>query len=170
MSNRDIIAHMRFFLGLILLVVMVIAVVYGIPKDWKQQGIALLGRAKVIPVAIQEKIESVILTPAEKREKVIKAIENNLSELKSGTNTDNSAIVAKLENLLMELKSQNKDSPSVINTVINRVIDQVLPSAAPAPASQENKTAVSAPVPNNSNNSSTNCPTTSTLRALESFL
>lgn len=124
---------MKLLFSLFLAGVVVLLVLYGIPADLKDRGLALFGRAKIIPLEIQNEIESFILTPEEKREKLINQIQNNLTQLKSvptnnaDTITTTTEIIKETERIIVELREQNNDKPGVVDRVVQTVINQVLP-------------------------------------------
>ena len=59
---------------------------YLLPATFKEKGLALLSAA--IPESVQEKIEPIIFTPVERREKLIAKLENNVSRLKKSATSD----------------------------------------------------------------------------------
>jgi|SRR3989344_500343 len=117
---------------------------YLLPADIKEKGLGLL--KSFMPEAVEEKLESFVYTPIERREKLIAKLENNVSRLKKSV--DNAAfpetqneltfIIAETENIISKIKEANAEQ-GPINKVTTAVIKKAADVFSP-PSDQTNPT------------------------------
>jgi len=113
----------KLLLNLIVLVVLILIAFYFLPDHIKLNQIEKL--AKFVPESIQEKAEDFLLTPAERREKLIRDLEEKLAILKTAVNPEAAELIPLMEEALVKLKEEN-DELSFAEIAKEKLIEQFL--------------------------------------------
>ena len=99
-------------------------VFYLLPTSTKEK--ALISLAGIIPEELKDKTESLILTPEEKRGRIIKKLETKIAGIKKlSTDKNLVAAIEESEKLIQELKTKNEEA-SLTNTVTAKLIEKLI--------------------------------------------
>ena len=118
---------------------------YLLPADIKEKGLGLL--KSFMPEIVEEKLEPLIYTPVERREKLINKLEDNITRLKYSLNSDVSPIkvqeelntvITETEKIISKIKEANAEQ-GPINKVTTAVIKKAADVFSP-PSDQTNPT------------------------------
>jgi len=128
------------FLTVIISVILAIAVLllifYFLPTETKLKTLqAVTG---IVPETIKKQVEELVLTPPEKRAKILTELKNNLANAQNiiaekitdavkpeEAKNKLAAIIKKAEDLIQELESRNEDA-SVTNVITSKLADKLI--------------------------------------------
>ncbi len=113
----------KLLLNLVILVVIVVAVFYFLPRNFKISQLEKI--ADFVPESIKEKAEDFLLTPAEKREKIILSLEAQLKILEGAVDPEAKEVIPAMEALIQKLKEEN-DELSFAEIAKEKLIEQLL--------------------------------------------
>ncbi len=114
----------KWLVSLIAIIVAIGIVLYLLPRDTKLTIAEKL--THVVPASVKEKTEDLLLTPPEKREKVIRKLAANLSELKKNSTAANApALITDSETLLNQLEEKNK-AQSVGEIIESKLVEKFI--------------------------------------------
>ena len=143
----------RAIFQILIAIALGITVFYLLPADIKEKAIGLLKYA--LPDTVEEKIESLIYTPVERREKLIDKLEDKMTRLKNivaakpqiSTVTEEIASTLKeTEDIIAKIKEANEEQGPV-----NKVTAAITKKAAEILIPSDNAPENAAPSSNNSN-------------------
>lgn len=129
---------MRIISSLLITIIVIVAAYYLNPFGLKQKAADSISELGFIPDDIKTKIEGVLLSPKERRERLITKLENNLANLKTSLASSQSStngieaqissnaitIIEESEKLLQEIKESNED-PGLVNTAATKIIEEI---------------------------------------------
>ncbi len=100
------------------------AIIYFLPHEIK---ISVLEKFKAFaPEALKAKAEEILLTPPEKRAKIISDLESKLESLsKLNPAGETNGLIEESQSLIEELKSKNKDA-SITEILTNKLADKLI--------------------------------------------
>lgn len=109
-----------------------IAIIYFLPSETKINALEQL--TDFVPESVKEKVDDLLLTPPEKRAKILEKLEKNLADAETAL-ADNavsateaktlSETIASAEKQLEELKTKNNDA-SLTSIVTTKLVEQLL--------------------------------------------
>lgn len=126
---------MRLLVAVIGLILIVAAFVVLAPTEIKQKTADIIGDLEFLPQSLRDKAEGILLTPAQRREKLIEKLETNLDNLddlfsdQSKYSIENlssvvKAIIQESKNLLIKIQEINTD-PGPITAATNKIIEEI---------------------------------------------
>jgi len=119
---------MRILAWLVSVAVIGGAVFYFLPREWKLKGVGLI--TDVVPKGIKDKTEDFLLSPPEKRDKLLGNLKDNLDKLQvNQQSSDTPKILQDSEALLQKLKDQNNEL-SLTELIKTKLVDQLLGNGA----------------------------------------
>lgn len=130
--------RVRFIIYFIASVLVILIAFYIAPPDVKEKAAASIEALDFLPESVKEKAEALLLTPPQRRIRLIQKLEENLGSLKSivqrqidqgtaalGTVVDDPLVlVENAEKIIEKIKKTNQD-PGVINTAASKVIEEL---------------------------------------------
>jgi hypothetical protein len=120
----------KLLLNLVVFVIFVLVVIYFLPRNLKMSQLERL--ADFVPESIKEKAEDFLLTPAEKREKIILTLEAQLTVLENAVNPEAKEIIPTMRALIEKLKAEN-DELSFAEIAKEKLVEQFLKQEKTAP-------------------------------------
>lgn len=114
----------KFLASLILFIALMAVIFYFLPSDLKVSGLEKL--TGLIPETVKAKAEELLLTPSEKRAKLISQLENSLENLKNSKTAENvEAFIENSKNTLAELKEKSEET-SIKEIITAKIADKLL--------------------------------------------
>jgi hypothetical protein len=99
-------------------------IIYFLPANIKVDGLTKI--TGIVPDAVKAKAEELILTPPEKRGKLIAELENNITALKQGGSMqETGTMIEESEKIIAELKEKNEET-SLTEIVKVKLVEQLL--------------------------------------------
>ena len=113
----------KLLLNLVVFVIFVLVVIYFLPRNLKISQLERL--ADFVPESVKEKAENFLLTPAEKREKIILSLDAQLTALESAIDPEAKEIIPAMQALIEKLKAENNEL-SFTEIAKEKLIEQFL--------------------------------------------
>lgn len=122
---------LKFLVSLIVLILIAFVVLYFLPTATKEKVLTTI--AGVVPETLKDKAEELILTPPERRARVLRELGDRFTRLKTSPSREQTAqLIQESEELLNELEDTNNDA-SLQSVVTQRIAEQLLHELRPTP-------------------------------------
>lgn len=123
---------LKVVFSVILAIIIIFIIIYFLPSDIKVKGLqAITG---VVPESIKKEVEELVLTPPEKRAKILKELESRLADALKTISTEETkekiseelkTQIEEARNLVKKLEEKNNDS-SLTNMVTSKLADKLI--------------------------------------------
>ena len=117
---------LKILASLVLLAVVIGGLVYFLPYDIKVKTVEKL--TGILPDSLKNKIQDLVLTPPEKRARLIAQLQNNLTDLKTAAAEEKTKLLSQSEDLIAQLQEKNNDE-SLVQIIENKLVDKLLGQA-----------------------------------------
>jgi len=135
-------AMVRLIASLIVSTVVVAVVYYFNPWGVKEKTAETISELDFLPESVRNKAEEILLTPPQRREKIIQQLEDSLDDVKTfikdqaqNSPPEVKAAIAKSEKLIAQLKDANIE-PGILNTTATKIAEGIKTSVTSSDANQ----------------------------------
>ena len=126
---------MKRSITLLIFILFIIAIIYYVnPWNIKERLADSLTKVDLLSDEMKNRLASILLTPQERRIRLINDLENKLDSLKNvvGVENDSEAeseneaitIISEVESIVEKIKENNED-PGIVNTATTKIIEEI---------------------------------------------
>ena len=132
----------RLIASLIVSAVVVAGIYYFNPWGVKEKAAETISELDFLPESVRNKAEEILLTPPQRREKIIQQLEDSLDDVKTfikdqsrNSPPEVKAAIAKTEKLIAQLKDANVES-NALNTTATKIAEGIKTSVTSSNSDQ----------------------------------
>lgn len=119
---------LKIIVSAVIFIIVLALIIYFLPRETKIKAVQAL--TKIVPDSFKERVEEIILTPPEEREKLLRKLEDNLGKFKSvPISEENAALIEDSEKVLEKLKEKN-EAASLTEIIAQKFADQLVKEIA----------------------------------------